>query len=74
MRTKFLNYFLSLVISASAACIPAYGQKVPEITFIESFDDFPNPERGFYHHRSLIESQEFDFREKILRLYSTYSC
>jgi hypothetical protein len=41
---------------------------VPEITYIESFDDFPNPERGFYHHRSLTESQEFDLRGENITL------
>ncbi len=68
MRTKILNYFLSLIFSAGAAWSPAPTQKVLEITYIESPDDFPNPERGFYHHRSLTESQDFDLRGENITL------
>ena len=68
MRTKFLNYFLSLVFSAGFAWSPAPAQKVLEITYIESLDDFPNPERGFYHHMSLTEPRNFDFRGENITL------
>ena len=68
MRTTFLNYFLYLVFSAGFACLPATAQKVLNLTYDESLDDFPNPERGFYHHMILTEPKNFDTRGENITL------
>jgi len=39
-----------------------------DLTFDESSEDFPNPERGFYHSRILTDPQNFDIRGENLTL------
>ena len=68
MRTKFLNHFLSLVLFTAVSWSSATPQNMQEIAYIESPDDFPNPERGFYHHMSLTKPQNFNIRGENITL------
>ena len=68
MRNHYFNYFLYLFLLAAFICSPVSAQEMRKLIFEESFEDFPNPERGFYHSRSLAEIQNFDIRGENLTL------
>ena len=53
---------------------PGAAQKLQEIVFQESMEDFPNPERGFYRARELPRPENFDLRgENITLIYGRIS-
>ena len=57
---KSVLLFCLLGLLGLCAIDLAYSQPLQQVTFVESDADFPNPERGFYRHRQLIEAADFD--------------
>ena len=70
MKNNCYNYFICLFFFTGViwSPLPSPAQDVREIIYEESLDDFPNPERGFYHARSLTEPQNYDIRGENLTL------
>ena len=68
MRTQIFIFVIYLVLSAGFILAPATAQQMRERNYEESLDDFPNPERGFYHARSLTDPQGYDIRGENLTL------
>jgi len=58
--------FVCLVITFLTSSL--FSQSMLELTFDESFGDFANPERGFYHARSLTNPENYDIRVENLSL------
>ena len=56
-------WFITIILTS-----PLFSQTMLDLTFDESFEDFPNPERGFYHARSLTDPQNYDIRGENLTL------
>jgi len=54
------------ILGLFLACRPPAGTIA--ITFEESFDVFPNPERGFHHARELPRPKDFDTRDENITL------
>ncbi|MFZ0389604.1 MAG: DUF4832 domain-containing protein [Calditrichia bacterium] len=63
-----MKFFLLFCLLWLSAIELAYTQSAHRITFVESEADFPNPERGFYHHRILTDPADFDVRDENITL------
>ncbi|MCF7825211.1 MAG: DUF4832 domain-containing protein [Candidatus Marinimicrobia bacterium] len=72
-KTILIRIILVVALfSVFIACRPTAG--VSAITYEESMDAFPNPERGFHHARELPRPQNFDIRnENITLIYGRIS-
>jgi hypothetical protein len=71
------RFISSLILALGVAIImvacPSDG-KIQSITFEESMEVFPNPERGFHHARELPRAENFDMRgENITLIYGRIS-
>jgi len=70
MIKKYFKYFFYFVFFTFLIWLPlpVSAQENHEIIYEESFDDFANPERGFFHARELPKPQNFDIRRENLTL------
>jgi len=68
MKNRFFKYVLCLFFFVSVIWSTVLAQEVREINYEESLDDFPNPERGFFHARELPKPQNFNIRDENMTL------
>jgi len=65
MKSEFAGIFIRVILMLSAAGLAAVSaQNAREVVYEESFENFANPERGFYHARELSKPENFDLRDE----------
>ncbi|NQV14411.1 DUF4832 domain-containing protein [bacterium] len=72
-KLNFSRIIFSITLSVFIIACPTTVE-IKEISFEESMDVFPNPERGFHHARELPRPENFDIRnENITLIYGRIS-
>ena len=56
--------FRTIVIFSVVTLTAVRAQNAKEVVYEESFENFANPERGFYHARELPKPENFDLRDE----------
>lgn len=60
--------FFYLFFAIWIVCLPLSAQEMKEVVYEESFEYFPNPERGFHQMRALTNPENFDLRSEGISL------